>query len=61
MTTTQHDSLESSDEKPPSKPVNQKALAVIKAIEAIHATMNPKPGLSSVEIIREAREGAMYD
>jgi hypothetical protein len=44
---------------PPKEP-NHKALEVMKAIEAIHATMNPKPGRSCVEIIREGREGAMY-
>ena len=40
---------------------NQKALDVMKAIQAIHARMNPRIGRSSVEIIREAREGAMHD
>src|SRR5207249_193672 len=41
--------------------VNRKALAVMNAIESIHATMSPRAGKSSVELVREAREGAMYE
>jgi len=41
--------------------VNLRALEVMKKIATIHARMNPRPGKSSVELIREARAGAMYE
>ncbi len=44
-----------------SRKVNGRALEVMRKIAAIHARMNPRPGTSSVELIREAREGAMYE
>lgn len=35
-------------------------IEVMRKIAEIHKTMNPKPGRSAVEIVREGREGAMY-
>jgi hypothetical protein len=49
------------DPNEPCKPPNQKALDLIELIAAIHPKMDPRPGKSSVELVREAREGAMHD
>lgn len=40
---------------------NYRALEVMKRIAEIHATMNPRPGKSSVELIREIRSGGHDD
>ena len=40
---------------------NDAMLQAIKQIEAIQVGMNPKPGKDTLEYLKEAREGKMYD
>jgi hypothetical protein len=48
---------------PPTPPVqpNHVLLAAMAQIAEIHKNMNPRQGKDTLDYLREAREGAMYD